>query len=161
MCCFCIIAESQLYAAWDCELFLCWGANFHIYCEYSLYYNIPPPFIPNPAVIKDSLGLWQRRSEWQLMIFLDRDKQKYLQLLIVWDQWEKRRCDVNLRPRESWFNRVNLKIIDPAHPFPFRLILPHTSLVSREPLWAHAPQIEKQNTPVCYLMKISPIIERK
>ena len=70
--------------------------------------------------------------------------------------WEKRRGDENLRPREILFYRVNLKIIDPAHPFPFKLILPHTWMVWRGTLWAHAPQSVKAKYPCVILWKFPP-----
>ena len=67
--------------------------------------------------------------------------------------WENSRGDENFRPRETLFCRVNLKIIDPS---PFRLILPHTWMVWRGTLWAHAPQSVKAKYPCVILWRFPP-----
>ena len=114
----------------------CFYAGGPIYCEYSWTIAIMTfrPIHPKsrdqgtsshqPSVIKGFPGLVTKDreggSEWHLMIFLDWDKQKYLQFSIVWDVrketewWEFERGRRILIISLVWIQSLN---IDPLHPF--------------------------------------------
>ena len=108
------------------------------------HYDIPAPFIPNPSVIKGFSGFvtqdtsGHRGSEWQLMIFLARDKQKYLQPSLL-GLWEKMWCDEKSR-EEILMSRVNLIIIDPLHPsIQIYNPLHFNDNILKRNIWAHTP----------------------
>ena len=98
------------------------------------------------------------------MIFLDWDKQKYLQFSIVWDvrketEWwesEQERRVISL----VWIQSLN---IDPLFIPSIQIYNPlhfNDNSLKRNTLSAHSVEW-KQNTRVLSLEKISPVIERK